>query len=61
MMLEFEGLFDCYSKNDTNLYPILESPSEIENNKSENSKNNLYPTTFLQNEEFDNHKKKNRI
>lgn len=47
-----------YSKNETNLYPISESQMESENNKSEISKNNFNPTTFIQNELDINTKKK---
>ena len=54
----FEDFFNYYYKNYTNLYTISESPSESENNKSENSKNIFISTTFIQNEFDDTTKKK---
>ena len=48
--------FEDYFKY-TNFFPISETPSESENNKSENSKNSFNPTTFIQNE-FDINNKK---
>lgn len=54
----FEDYFNYFcSKNEVTLYPISESQSENENNKSENSKNIFNPTTFIQNE-FDINTKK---